>query len=154
MNWTYTDHNSSREILRYICIFVFKLKKLFFFQLKKNFLFFPLSFSFKIPYYSPITPQLSFSYIFTIFLIREKQKFFSFLFFLFLVFLSYFLLKSSNTPLLFLNFNFHLTITLQNKKKERRPIFKLNFIYISKFCGFVFVFKYCISKSLTSMLDF
>ena len=28
----------------------------------------------------------------------------------------------------------------------------MNFIYISKFC--VFVFKYCISKSLTSMLDF
>ena len=81
---------------------------------------------------------------------------FSFLSFLFLVFLSYFLLKSSNTPLLFLNFHFHLNITLQKKKKERErsPIFKLNFIYISKFGVFVFVFKYFISKSLTSTLNF
>ena len=86
-------------------------------------------------------------------------SFFSFVFllsvffsFLFLVFLSYFLLKSSNTPLLFLNFHFHLTITFQ--KKERSPIFKLNFIYISKFGVFVFIFKYCISKSLTSPLNF
>ena len=62
--------------------------------------------------------------------------------FLLLVFLSDFLLKSSNTPLLFLNFHFHLNITLQKKgkKKERSPIFKLNSIYISKFL--VFVFKY------------
>ena len=44
---------------------------------------------------------------------------FFFLFFLFLVFLSYFLLKSSNTPLLFLNFHFHFTITLQKKKREK-----------------------------------
>ena len=83
---------------------------------------------------------------------------FSFLSFLLLVFLSYFILKSSNTPLLFLNFHFHLTITLQKKKKrerERSPIFKLNSIYIiSKFWVFVFVFKYFISNSLTSMLNF
>ena len=97
---------------------------------------------------------------------REKNLFFfSFFFFFFsfssfflfsfllLVFLSYFLLNSSNTPLLFLNF--HFTITLQKKKKgERSPIFKLNFIYISKFWVFVFVFKYLISKSLTSTLNF
>ena len=71
-----------------------------------------------------------------IFLIKEN--FFSF-FFLFLVFLSYFLLKSSNTPLLFLNFHFHYTITLQ--KKKRSPIFKPNFIYISKFfVCFLFLF--------------
>ena len=80
--------------------------------------------------------------------------FFSFLSFLLLVFLSYFLLKSSNTPLLCLNFHFHLTITLQKKekkkKRERSSIFKLNSIYISKFWVFVFVFKYFISKSLTS----
>ena len=82
---------------------------------------------------------------------------FSFLSFLLLVFLSYFLLKSSNTPLLFLNFHFHLTITLQKKEKKRRernPIFKLNSIYISKFRVFVFVFKYFISNSLTSTLNF
>ena len=83
----------------------------------------------------------------------------SFLSFLCLVFLFYFLLKSSNTPLLFLNFNFHLNITLQKKRKkkkkrERSPIFKLNSIYISKFGGFVFVFKYFISKRLTSMINF
>ena len=46
--------------------------------------------------------------------------FFSFLSFLLLVFLSYFLLKSSNTPLLFLNFHFHLTITLQKKEKKKK----------------------------------
>ena len=132
MNWTYTDCNSSREILRYICIFFVKLKK-------KNFFFplflkiFTLLFSFKTPYYSPITPQLSFSYIFMIFLIRDN------FFFFFLLFFSYFLLKSSNTPLLFLNFDFHFTITLQ-KKKERSPIFKLNFIYI--FLNFVFLFLF------------
>ena len=71
--------------------------------------------------------------------------------FLLLVFLSYFLLKSSNTPLLFLNFHFHFTIILQKKKKERErersPIFKLNFTYISKFWVFVFVFKYFIKES-------
>ena len=71
---------------------------------------------------------------------REGKKFFSFFFlflffvflllcflfflfsfpsFLLLVFLSYFLLKSSNTPLLFLNFHFHLTITLQRKEKKK-----------------------------------
>ena len=38
--------------------------------------------------------------------------FFLFFSFIFLVFLSYFLLKSCNTPLLFLNFHFRLTITL------------------------------------------
>ena len=86
--------------------------------------------------------------------------FFFLLFFLFsfllLVFLSYFLLKSSNTPLLLLNFHFHLNINLQKKRKkkkrERSPIFQLNSIYLSKF--WVFVFKYFISKSLTSMLNF
>ena len=81
--------------------------------------------------------------------------------FLLLIFLSYFLLKSSNTPLLFLNFHFHLNITLQKKeekkkkkkKRQRSSIFKLNSIYISKFWVFVSVFKYFISNSLTSMLN-
>ena len=132
--------------------------------------------SFKLPHYSPITPQLSFSYIFMIFFQLGKKNCFSFLFlfcfsffllffsflsFLLLVFLSYFLLKSSNTPLLFLNLHFHLNITLQKKKggkkkkkkRQRSPIFKLNSIHISKFWVFVFVFKYFISKSLTSMLN-
>ena len=45
---------------------------------------------------------------------------FSFLSFLLLVFLSYFILKSSNTPLLFLNFHFHLNITLQKKKGKKK----------------------------------
>ena len=150
----------------YIFFVFVKLKKIFF--LFFFFKIFSLLFSFKIPYYSPITPQLSFSYIFMIFFNQGKNFCFSFFFFLvffflfilfifflsflFLVFLSYFLLKSSNTPL-FLNFHFHLTITLQ-KKKERSPIFKLNFIYISKFWVFVFVFKYFISKSLTPTLNF
>ena len=120
MNWTYTDCNSSREIPRYICIFfvavVVKLKKNFFSFFKKFFLLF----SFKLPYYSPITPQISFSYIFIIFLLG-KNFFFFLSFFLFLVFLSCFFLKSSNTPLLFLNFHFHFTITLQ--KKEREALF-------------------------------
>ena len=91
---------------------------------------------------------LSFFLFFVVFLLLFFPLLFSFLL---LVFLSYFLLKSSNTPLLFLNFHFHLTITLQ--KKERSPIFKLNSIYISKFWVCVFVFKYFISKSLTSMLN-
>ena len=94
------------------------------------------------------------------------SSFFLSLFFLsfpLLVFLSYFLLKSSNTPLLFLNLHFHLNIALQKKKRgerkkkkkkrQRSPIFKLNSIHISKFWVFVFVFKYFISKSLTSMLN-
>ena len=142
MNWTYTDCNSSREIPRYICIFfLLNLKKKFF---SFFFKFFSLLFSFKIPYYSPITPQLSFSYIFMIFLIREKIffSFFSF-FFLFLVFLSYFLLKSSNTPLLFLNFHFHLTITLQKKKKREREALFLNwtsYIFLNLFLCFRFCF--------------
>ena len=45
---------------------------------------------------------------------------FSFLSFLLLVFLSYFFLKSSNTPLLFLNFHFHLNITLQKKEEKKK----------------------------------
>ena len=91
-----------------------------------------------------------------IFFFREKKIFLIFFSFLFLLFISYFLLKSSNTLLLFLNFHFHFTITLQKKERKRSPIFKPNFIYISKFfvCFFLFVFKHCISKSLTSMLDF
>ena len=95
-----------------------------------------------------------FIYFYDFFSIRKKKLFFFFFFFfsfflsfLFLVFLSYFLLKSSNTPLLFLNFHFHLTITLQKKIRERSPIFKLNFIFISKFWVLVFVFKYFISES-------
>ena len=56
--------------------------------------------------------KICFSFFFFFFL-------FSFLSFLFLVFLSYFLLKSSNTPLLFLNFHFHLTITLPKKEKKK-----------------------------------
>ena len=146
MNWTYTDCNSSREIPRYICIF-FLIKKNFFLSFLKIFSFL---FSFKIPYYSPITLQLSLSYIFMIFLIRGKIFF---LFFLFLVFLSYFLLMSSNTPLLFLNFHFHFTLTLQ-KRREALFLNRTSYIFLNFFCVFVFVFKYCISKSLTSMLDF
>ena len=50
------------------------------------------------------------------------SSFFSFFFsfIAFAVFLSYFLLKSSNTPLLFLNFHFHLNITLQKKKRKKK----------------------------------
>ena len=167
MNRTYTDCNSSGEIPRYICIFFVKLKKIFFLCFFKKFFLFYFLLKF------PTTPPLLLNFHFHIFLwffsIRGKKFvflfsfffffwfssffLFSFLSFLLLVFLSYFLLKSSNTPLLFLNFHFHFTITLQ-EKKERSPIFKLNFIYISKFGVFVFVFKYFISKSLTSTLNF
>ena len=148
MNWTSTDYNSSREIPRYICIFFVKLKKNFSFLFFKNFFSY---FLLKFHTTPPLLLNFHFHIFLGFFLIREKIFFFLlfFHFFLSLVFLSYFLLKSSNTPLLFLNF--HFTITLQ-KKRERSPIFKLNFIYISKFWVFVFVFKYFISKSLTSML--
>ncbi|XP_070312974.1 olfactory receptor 2H2-like isoform X1 [Odocoileus virginianus] len=66
-------------------VFLIK-KKIFFLFLSLSFFFFKffifsLSFSFIIPYYSPITPQLSFSYIFTIFLFGGKKKIFFFLFF-------------------------------------------------------------------------
>ena len=153
MNWTYADCNSSREIPDIYVYFLLNLKKNFFLFLKFFLFYFLLKF--------PTTPALLLNFHFHILLwffsIREKNLLFFLLFsFLFLVFLSYFLLKSSNTPLLFLNFYFHFTITLQKKKKrerERSPIFKLNFIYISKFWVFVFVFKYFISMSLTSMLD-
>ena len=63
-------------------------------------------------------------------------------FFLFFFFFSYFLLKSSVAPLLLLNFHFHYTITLQKKERERSPIFKPNFIYISKFFLFFFLILY------------
>ena len=59
---------------------------------------------------------LSFFFVFLLFFLI----FFSFLSFLLLVFLSYFILKSSNTPLLFLNFHFHLNITLQKKKEKKK----------------------------------
>ena len=67
--------------------------------------------------------------------------------------------ESSNTPLLFLNFHFHFTITLQKKKKkerEREALFLnwTSYIFLNFSCVFVFVFKNCISKSLTSTLDF
>ena len=137
MNWTCTDCNSSREIPRYICIFFvkFEKKKIFFLFFLFLFQFF-LLLSFKLPHYSPITPQLSFSYIFMIFLISGKI-FFSF--FLFLVFLSYFLLKSSNTPLLFLNFHFHFNITLQ---QEREALFLnwTSYIFRNFFVCFCFCF--------------
>ena len=72
--------------------------------------------------------------IFLLFFKLKKILFFSFLF---LLFLFYFLLKFPITPPLLLNFHFHFTIT--SPKKRRSPIFKLNFIYISKiFCVFVF----------------
>ena len=139
MNWTYTDCNSSREIPRYICIFFFvKFKKKFFFLFFSFFLFQFYLFFFLLNF--PTTPPLLLNFHFHIFLwsfpIREKFFvflsfflfffffflffLFSFLSFLFLVFLSYFLLKSSNTPLLFLNFHFHRNITLPKKKKEER----------------------------------
>ena len=156
-------------------IFLLNLKKKIFF----SFLFFKF-FLFYFLLNFPTTPPLLLNVHFHIFLwffsIRGKKfvfLFFSFFFcfssfflfsflsFLLLVFLSYFLLKSSNTPILFLNFHFHLNITFQKKeekkkkkKRERSPIFKLNSIYISKFWVFVSVFKYFISKSLTSMLNF
>ena len=143
MNWTYTGCNCSREIPRYIGIFCCcccccccccLIKKIFF-------SIFSLLLSLKLPHYSLITSQHSFSYIFMIFIqLGEKNCFsfsfflffvflffffllfflFSFLSFLLLVFLSYFLLKSSNTPLLFLNFHFHLNITLQLKKEKKK----------------------------------
>ena len=117
-----------------------------------------------------ITPQLSFSYIFMIFFNYGKNFFFSsfffffvflpfflfflffffffilfflfsFLSFLFLVFLSYFLLKSSNTPLLFPNFHFHRNITLPKKKKrEREALFSNWTSYIFLNLGFLFLF--------------
>ena len=98
-------------------------------------------------------------FLFFFFFFFSFFLFFSFLSFLLLVFLSYVLLKSSNTPLLILNFHFHLNITLQKKKRKKKKkrqalFFKLNSIYISKFWVFVFVFKYFISKSLTSTLNF
>ena len=77
---------------------------------------------------------------------REGKNFFLSFFFLFLVFLSYFLLKFSNTPLLFLNFHFHFTITLQKKIiKEREALFLnwtsyifLNFVFLFLFLNIVF----------------
>ena len=57
--------------------------------------------------------------------LQEKNFFlFFFSFFLFFLFLfsSYFLLKSSSTPLVRLNFHFHYTITLQ--KKREKPYFQ------------------------------
>ena len=143
MNWTYTATAPEKFLDIHVYFFV-KLKKIFF----KFFLFY---FLLKFPNTPPLLLNFHFHIFLWLFSIREKNFFLSFFSFLFLVFLSYFLLKSSNTPLLFLNFHFHLTITLQ-KKKKRSPIFKLNFIYISKF--WVFVFKYFISKSLTSTLNF
>ena len=149
MNWTYTDCNSSREIPRYICIFFFvKLKKKnFFFFFSFFFVFFFNFFIFYFLLKFPTTPPLLLNFHFHIFLwffsIREKIFvflsffwffffffllfffLFSFLSFLFLVFLSYCLLKSSNTPLLFPNFHFHRNITLPKKKEEReKPYFQ------------------------------
>ena len=137
MNWTYTDHNSSRKIPRYICIFFVKLKNIFSFLFFLNFFLF--YFLLKFPTTPPLLLNFHFHMFLWLFSIRKKKLFFFFLFFLFfvfffffflfflfsflsfllLVFLSYFLLKSSNTPLLFLNFHFHFTITLQKKKRER-----------------------------------
>ena len=130
MNWTYTDCNSSRKNPRYICIFfvcfsfvvVVKLEKKIFFSFFSQFFLFYFLLNFLT------TPPLLLNFHFHIFLlffsIREKKfvflfSFFLFLFFFFfllfffflfsflsfllLVFLSYFILKSSNTPLLFLN---------------------------------------------------
>ena len=87
MNWTYTDCNSSRENPRYICIFFVcflfvVLVKLEIFFLSFLFSIFSLLCSFKLPHYSPITPQLSFSYIFIIFFqLGKKNLFFFYLFF-------------------------------------------------------------------------
>ena len=68
-----------------------------------------------------------FSFFLSFFFLLLFFFFFFFLSFLLLVFLSYFLLKSSNTPLLFLNFHFHLNINLKRKRKkkeeEREAIF-------------------------------
>ena len=135
MNWTYTDCNSSREIPRYICIsFLLNLKNKFF-KIFFSFIFFQTSLL--LPHYSS---TFIFIYFYDFFQLGKKFFLFSFFFclfcfvflllfillffllfsflsFLLLVFLSYFLLKSSNTPLLFLNFHFHLTITLQKKKE-------------------------------------
>ena len=54
---------------------------------------------------------------------REGKNFFFFFFSFSCLFFSYFLLKSSNTPLLFLIFHFHFNITLQKKKREREALF-------------------------------
>ena len=156
MNWSYTDCNSSRQIPRDICILFIKLKKNFFsFLFLKFFLFyFLLKF--------PTTPPLLFNFHFHIFLwcfLLGKFFFFYyssfffffsflFLFFFFLVFLSYFLLKFTNTPLLFLNFYFHFIITLK-KKREREALFLNWTSYIFLNFGFL-----NISKSLTSTLNF
>ena len=165
MNWTYTDCNSSRETPRYICIFFVVVVK---FKKKQNFFslfsFFFNFFSYFLLYF-PTTPQLLLNFHIHIFLwffsIGEKFFFsfflfcfsfpsffsfflFSFLSFLFLVFLSHFLLKSSNTPLLFLNFHFHRNITLPKKKKkrerEREALFSNWTSYIFLNFGFLFLF--------------
>ena len=89
MNWTYTDCNSSRENPRYICIFFVCFLFVVLVKLKKFFLFFSffsifsILFSLQLTYYSPITPQLSFSYIFMIFFQLGKKFVFLFSFFLF-----------------------------------------------------------------------
>ena len=94
-----------------------------------SFLFFLFYFLLKFPITPPLLLKFNFHFhIFLLFLLIRKLK---------KIFFSYFLLKSSITHLLLLTFHFHFTITLQ--KKRRGPIFKTNFIYISKiFCVFVF----------------
>ena len=65
-----------------------------------------------------------FFFLFFLFFVLLFFPFFLFFLFFFIfsfscLFFSYFLLKSSNTPLLFLNFHFHFTITLQKKRETK-----------------------------------
>ena len=87
-------------------------------------------------------PFLFFGFFFFFFFLFLFFFLFYFLSFLFLVFLSHFLLKSSNTPLLFLNFHFHHNITLPKKKKkgEREALFSNWTSYIFLNFGFLFLF--------------
>ena len=153
MNWIYTDCNSSRESPRYICIFFVKLKKIFSFLF--SFKFFLFYFLLKFPTTPPLLLNFHFHIFLWFFSITEKNLFFFFLFFVFLfllfsflsflllAFLSYFLLKSSNTPLLFLNFHSQFTITLQKKKREAlflnwTSYIFLNFVFLFLFLNIVF----------------
>ena len=145
LNRTHTDCNSSREIPRYIFSFFFLSEKKNFFFLFK---FFLVNFLKKFL----ITPPSLLNYHFHRFYDFLIRKLFSCFFFFFPLFLfyflfilfSYFLLKSSIIPLLLRNFHFHYAIILpppQKKERVRSPIFKLNFMYISKF--FVCVLVFC-----------
>ena len=151
-NWTEpTLTATAPEKFLDICVyFLLNLKKkLFSFLFLKFFLFY---FLLKFLTTPPLLLNFHFHIFSWFFSIREKKfSFFSFLLFflffflfllsffsfLFLVFLSYFLLKSSNTPLLFLNFHFHFTKTLKKKKREALFLNWTSYIFLN--FGFLFL---------------